>query len=94
MLLCRYNFFELDTSSDDLRLRSLFKTGHTIFTTDQVLQENPSAIIDVVKHVKERNKNKLPGYESRRIFARPGVTEWLYGLAKNGRGGDEAESAS
>ena len=69
-------------------------TGQTLFITDQVLQDNPSAVIDVIRHVKERNKDKLPGTESRRIFARPGVTDWLLELATNSTAVDEAETTA
>jgi hypothetical protein len=65
-----------------LTLTRLFKTGHTIFLTDQVLMQEPDKVIEVVQHVKERNKCKLPGFETRRFFARPGVVDWLHKLAE------------
>lgn len=89
-MFCRYNFFELDTSSEDLKLTNLFKSGQTIFLTDQVLHEEADAVIGVIKYVKERNKDKLPGTESRKVFARPCVTEWLLKLVEDNSDGPEA----
>lgn len=95
MLFSRFNFFELDTSTSDLTLRRLFAAGQSIFFTDQALQDSPSAVLDVIRHIEERNKEKLPGSESRRIFARPGVTQWLFDLATNDTTAtDETETVS
>ena len=36
--------------------------------------------MEVVEYVKEKNQNKMPGKETRRLFARPNVLEWLSDL--------------
>jgi hypothetical protein len=84
LLFCRYNFFELGTNPEAgfLGLTKLFKTGHTIFLTDEVLMQEPDKVIEVVEHIQDKNKSKPLGFETRRIFGRPGLTDWLLKLAE------------
>jgi hypothetical protein len=44
--------------------------------------QEPDKVLEVVQHVRTRNKGKPLGLESRRLFARPNVADWLFKLAE------------
>ncbi|KIW03318.1 uncharacterized protein PV09_05529 [Verruconis gallopava] len=85
LLFCRFNFFQLttDTKNGSIGLKRIFKTGHTLFLTDEVLIQEPEKVLEIIRHVKERNRTKVPGQESRRLFMRPRAADWLLKIAED-----------
>ena len=89
ILLRRFNVFQIGADladADELGVipftcKQLFPRGQTVFITDAIFENHPDKALRIVLHIMERNAEKARGFETWRLYARPGVCEWLKELA-------------
>lgn len=88
LLMSRYNIYQLGADGEDadengivpIACKRLYPLGQTVWITDDVLMNNPHSALDIVIHLKDRNKDKPRGLEQWRLYGRPGIREWLFEL--------------
>jgi hypothetical protein len=86
MLLGRYNFFQIGEDSDDkekhgfvpFTCKPLFSNGQVVFITPQTMENHPAKALEIVSHLSKRNEGRSDPW---RLYARPGVLQWLRDLA-------------
>jgi hypothetical protein len=88
-----FNVFELSADIDELKragavpfnYQEKYPRGQTVCITDTVFDECPRQALAVVGLINTMNAGKPSIDKTWRLYARPGVQDWLYKLADTHR---------